>query len=178
MTMTWGALEKKYVCSFINLLSPPCLPWQVLGSLQPDALMDYLRISQLKTQVHDCGYLAGSSQVPVKVGMLAKRALSMLYVIHTYEWCSGYQLTRHTSSPIPVTSSGSTHEPSTSSPSSPIPVTSLSSTYEPSTPSPSPPILNARVTSVPLPVGWITRYDEKCVFLRPISLPVLIPRFA
>ena len=105
MMMTWGASEKQYICSFINLLSPPCLHWQVLGSLQPDTLMDSLRNSQLKIQVHDCGYLAEPSQVPVKVGMLSERALSILYVIHTYQRCSGCRLTQRASSPIPVTHS-------------------------------------------------------------------------
>ena len=91
-------------CSFINLLSPPCLHCQVLGSraLQPDALMNYLRNSQLKTVVPDWSYLAGPSQVPAKVGMLSVRALSILYVIHTCERCSGYRLTRRAGSPIPV----------------------------------------------------------------------------
>jgi hypothetical protein len=113
MMMTWGASEEPYVCSFINLLSPPCLHWQVLGSLQPDTLMDYLQNSQLKIQAHDCGYLAGPSQVPVKVGMLSERALSMSYVIHTYQRCSGYRLTRRASSPIPVTHSLGSKPPDT-----------------------------------------------------------------
>jgi hypothetical protein len=74
----------------------------VLGSLQPDTLMEYLQNSQLNTQAHDCVYMAGPSQVPVKVGMLSKRALDVLYVIHIYERCSGYRLTRRACSPIPA----------------------------------------------------------------------------
>ena len=73
-----------------KLIVPPCLHWQVLGSFQPDTLMDYLRNSQLKTQTHDCGYMVGSSQVPVKVGMLSERALGILYVRRTHERCHGY----------------------------------------------------------------------------------------
>jgi hypothetical protein len=81
--------------------------------LQPDTLMDYLRNSQLKIQVHDCGYLAGPSQVPVKVGMLSERGLSMLCVIHIYQRCSGYRLTRRASSPIPVIHSPGSKPPDT-----------------------------------------------------------------
>jgi hypothetical protein len=64
--------------------------------------MDYLRNSQLKTHAHDYGYLAGPSQVPIKVGTLSERALGISYVIHTYERCRGYRLTRRASSPIRV----------------------------------------------------------------------------
>ena len=83
-------------------MSSPCLHLQVLGSLLPDTLMDYLQNSQLKTRTQDYGSLAGPSQVPVKVGMLSKRALDILYVIHTYKRCRCYRLTRRASSPTPA----------------------------------------------------------------------------
>jgi hypothetical protein len=75
--------------------------------------MDYLRNSQLKTHAHDYGYLAGPSQVPIKVGTLSERALGISYVIHTYERCSGYRLTRRASSPIPVMHSLGSKPPDT-----------------------------------------------------------------
>ena len=76
-----------------------CLHLQVLGSLLPDTLMDYLQNSQLKTRTHDYGCLPGPSQVPVKVGMLSERALDISYVIHTDKRCSSYRLTRRASHP-------------------------------------------------------------------------------
>ena len=75
--------------------------------------MDYLRNSQPKTQTHDCGYLEGPSQVPLKVGMLSERALRILYVVHIYERRSGYRLTRRVSSPIPVIHSLGSNPPDT-----------------------------------------------------------------